>query len=63
MQRDLAVGARAKLVPARDELVANAVVIVEFAVDDDANLPVPAGDRLLARLEIDDREFCLPHAQ
>jgi hypothetical protein len=56
MQRDLAVGLRAEAMPARLQLGADALEVVEFAVHDDVDRPIFVGDRLVAGGEIDDRE-------
>ena len=54
-QRALAVRAGQEAVTAAGKLVAQPVVVVELAVDDDVLAAVRAGERLAAGLEVDDR--------
>ena len=48
MQRDFAVGAGAQVVTSSLEIALRALEFVELAVDDDPQLLVLAGDRLIA---------------
>src|SRR5262249_30869148 len=56
MQRDLAVGARAKAVAALLQFALDAFIIVELAIDDDPGALVFVGDGLIAGHQIDDAE-------
>ena len=56
VERDFAVGARAKPVAALFEFAALSLEIIKLTVHDDVDPPVLAGDRLIARGKIDDAE-------
>src|SRR6478735_9972693 len=56
MQCDLAVGARAKPMALALEFVADGLIAVEFAIDDDPHRFVFVGDRLNTRPKIDDAQ-------
>ena len=56
MQRDLAVGVRAKPVAARFEFTTDALEVVELSVDDEVKPPVLAGDGLVAARQINDAQ-------
>jgi hypothetical protein len=56
VQGDLAVGAGAEAVAPGFEFALRALEVVEFAVDDDPQPLVLAGDRLIAGRQVDDAE-------
>ena len=62
VERDFAVRARAEAVALRFEPLADALVVVELAVDDDVEAPVLAGDRLVT-FGVGDREEVVAQAR
>ena len=58
---DLGIAFGRKGVPARAQLVAQLAVVVDLAVERDADRPVLVGDWRVAREQVDDRQPRLPH--
>ena len=56
MDEDLCITLRAKAVTGGLELLPQLAIVVDLAVLNDVNRPILVCDRLIARLEVDDRE-------
>src|SRR5207302_7375094 len=56
VEQDLRVAVRAKAMAGALELLSQLAVVVDLAVLDDVDRPVLVADRLVARVEVDDRE-------
>src|SRR4051812_46550441 len=61
VQSDLAIGASAEAVASALKVLLHALKVVKSAVDDDAQPPALAGDRLLASGQVDDAESGMPY--